>query len=170
MVDCNWINPYVLTTADPSDPTAWQSGIYLVKLTAGISGKQSYIIFVVRDDSCTSDVVFQSSVTTYQAYNAWGGKSLYSFNSTGSIPANLVSFDRPYDGGDGTGQYLRWELNMVGFLEREGFDVSYITNIDTHANAAGLLMHKVFLSVAHDEYWSWEMRCQTVPQSLSRRE
>ncbi len=72
MVECNWINPYVLTINNPSDPTDWPSGFYLVKLTGGTSGKQSYIIFVVRDDSRSSDLVYQSSVTTWAAYNAWG--------------------------------------------------------------------------------------------------
>jgi hypothetical protein len=56
-----------------SVPSTWVSGFYLVKLQAS-SGKQSYIIFVVRNDGRQSDLFFQASVTTYQAYNAWGGK------------------------------------------------------------------------------------------------
>jgi len=29
-----------------------------------------------------------------------------------------------------------WEYNMVRWLEREGYDVTYSTNIDTHADSA----------------------------------
>jgi hypothetical protein len=42
-------------------------------------------------------------------------------------------------------------------LESHGYDVSYISNIDTHADGAGLLRAKGLLSVGHDEYYSIEM-------------
>ena len=106
----------------------------------------------------TAIIEVQNSVSTWQAYNNWGGKSLYPHNSTGP-QAKKVSFDRPYSIEDGAGDYLfRWEYNMVRFLEREGYDVTYVTSIDTHANPATLLRAKAFLSVGHDEYWTWEMR------------
>jgi len=174
LVECNWTKSYTLTTA--SD---WTSGYYLAKLVATGSGKQSYIIFVVRDDASTSKYLVQSSVTTFQAYNSWGGKSLYSFNSSNGIAAVKVSFNRPYGlginsasaPGIGAGEFLTnnapvdetscaaWEYNVVRFLEREGYDVTYCTDIDTHANGATLLpKHRAFLSIGHDEYWSWQMR------------
>jgi PKD repeat protein len=182
LIECRWTNGYLLTTNNTADPTDWASGYYLAKLTAGTSGKQSYIIFVVRDDARTSDYLVQSSVTTFQAYNNWGGKSLYGWNSTNSDPARKVSFNRPYAAspnaaagyGVGAGEFLAnvqpgpaaysgissagWEYNMARFLEREGYDVTYATNVDTHANPTLLNTHKAFLSVGHDEYWSWEMR------------
>ncbi len=178
LIECNWNEPYILEIPNnPNDPTDWASGIYLAKLTAGQSGKQSYIIFVVRDDRRASDILFQSSVTTFQAYNNWGGKSLYRWNSK-SKQAYKVSFNRPYAispnpkaaYGVGAGEFLTniqpyrrvssagWEYNMVRWLEREGYDVTYATNIDTHFNSRLLPAHKVFLSVGHDEYWSWQMR------------
>jgi hypothetical protein len=40
---------------------------------------------------------------------------------------------------------------------KEGYDVSYISNVDTHADAEGLNRAKGFLSVGHDEYWTQEM-------------
>src|SRR5918912_3318205 len=179
LVECKWINPYVLNIPNnTTDPTDWASGVYLAKLTAAASGKQSYIIFVVRDDARASTYLFQSSVTTFQAYNNWGGKSLYSWNSTNQAPAQKVSFNRPYARGNnaksaigiGAGEFLTnlqpsgetysggWEYNMVRWLEREGYDVTYCTDIDTHENSGLLLSHKAFLSVGHDEYWSWQMR------------
>jgi hypothetical protein len=176
LVDCDWRDPYRLDTRDASG--TWPSGIYLARLTtmadAGKNradvapGLQSFILFVVRDDERPSALLFQSSVTTFAAYNNWGGKSLYGFNS-GNAPARKVSFNRPYAAKpygirlDGAGDFLRrWEYNAVRFLEREGYDVAYDTDVDTHvrplADTASPLHHRVFLSVGHDEYWSWPMR------------
>jgi hypothetical protein len=158
MVECIWSNPYQLhIPSNINSPNAWVSGVYIAKLTGNVSKKQSYIHFVVRDDWRKTDHLFQCSVTTYQAYNNWGGKSLYGFNSTNDIAAAKVSFNRPYVG-KGDGQFFIYEYPMLRFLEKEGYDVSYCTNIDVHANPARLLFHNNFLSVGHDEYWSWEMR------------
>jgi hypothetical protein len=175
LIECDWQDPYILEIPDRSQD--WTSGIYLAKLTTSRTGKQSYIIFAVRDDDRQSDILFQSSVTTFQAYNNWGHKSLYRWNSRGK-QAYKVSFNRPYGMspnrkatyGIGAGEYLTnfqpsrrtasagWEYNMVRWLEKEGYDVTYATNIDTHFNSKLLLSHKAFLSVGHDEYWSRNMR------------
>ena len=169
LVECAWRDPYRLDTRDESGP--WPTGIYLARLTT-ISHLQSdrlqaFIVFVVRDDARGSALLFQSSVTTFAAYNNWGGKSLYAFNS-GNAPARKVSFDRPYAVNpygvrlDGAGDFLRrWEYNAVRFLEREGYDVSYTTDVDTHQRpiaGGGAPTHRVFLSIGHDEYWSSPMR------------
>jgi hypothetical protein len=167
LAECRWINPYIVTT-----PATWVSGIYVVKLTGLTSGAQSYIPLVVRNDRRVSAYLFQECVTTYQAYNNWGGKSLYGSNSTGSVPAVKVSFDRPYGlatdlygYGLGSGDLLRtsaaWEYNMLRFLEKEGYDVAYCTDVDTHENPSQFSYIKAFLVVGHDEYWSWEMRTNT---------
>ncbi|HJR77449.1 MAG TPA: N,N-dimethylformamidase beta subunit family domain-containing protein [Nitrospiraceae bacterium] len=179
LVECAWQDPYVVTVWDESGREEWVSGIYLAKLTGSASGAQAYIIFVVRDDQRPSAFLFQSSVTTYQAYNNWGGKSLYDFNSIGGR-AFAVSFNRPYARssnpaaayGNGAGDFVTnnavpptdasspagWEFNMVRWLEREGYDVTYSTNVDTHENGRLLDRHKGWLSVGHDEYWTWQMR------------
>ena len=47
---------------------------------------------------------------------------------------------------------------MVGFLESEGYDVSYTTDVDTHERGSLLTNHNGFLSVGHNEYWSLQMR------------
>jgi hypothetical protein len=47
---------------------------------------------------------------------------------------------------------------LVTQIEAMGLDVSYTTDVDTHAHPELLLNHKVFISGAHDEYWSKEMR------------
>jgi hypothetical protein len=182
LTDCEWTHPFTLSTTNLDDPDDWVSGIYLAKLTASNSDAQSYIIFVVRDDQRQSDLLFQLSVTTYQAYNYWGGKSLYNWGSTGRKRAAKVSFNRPYAAnaqnraaayGVGAGEFLTnlqphpdsykvsnagWDYNMVRWLEREGYDLSYCSSLDTHANPGILHPHKAWLSVGHDEYWTWEMR------------
>jgi hypothetical protein len=163
LIECDWRNPHVLSIPNSLDPADWPSGIYVAKLTGSASGKQSYIPFVVRDDSRASDLLFQASVNTYQAYNDWGGRSLYT-----DPRAHAVSFNRPYAGGYGTGDLLYWEYHMVRFLESQGYDVTYTTNVDTHARGELLTLHKAFLSVGHDEYWTWEMRDQ-VEIARSRR-
>ncbi|MDH3459688.1 MAG: hypothetical protein OEM00_01685 [Burkholderiaceae bacterium] len=182
LIDCAWANPYPLTTANPGDPADWVGGVYLAKLTELTDGAQSYIVFVVRDDQRSADLLFQLSVTTYQAYNHWGGKSLYKWGSAERKRASKVSFNRPYAAnaqnpaaayGMGAGEFLTnlqphpdsykvsnagWEYNMLRWLEREGYDSAYCTNLDTHAMPGLLRQYKAWLSVGHDEYWSWEMR------------
>ena len=54
------------------------SGVYIAKLVRqdGTAG-ENQIPFIVRDDSSHSDVIFQTSDETWQAYNPWGGANLY---------------------------------------------------------------------------------------------
>jgi hypothetical protein len=160
LVECNWTTSFTLQVG--SD---WTSGLYLANLTAQSSGKQSQIWFVVRDDESRADLLFQSSFTTFQAYNNYGDAerhSLYEFNSTNGQRAFKVSFDRPF--GQVTVDPARYEKlttyerNMVRWLESQSYDVSYATNLDVHTNPNSLRQHKAFLSVGHDEYWSLEMR------------
>ena len=53
------------------------SGVYIAKLTRTDTGGASHIPFVVRNDASHSDLLFQTSDTTWQAYNTYGGNSLY---------------------------------------------------------------------------------------------
>ena len=168
LFECAWRSPYVVRTQ-----TSWKSGVYLAKLTAQgrrQDGKSSYVIFVVRDDASTSRFLAQLSFNTYQAYNNWGGKSLYDFNSSGSLAAAKVSFNRPYAlqgnvsaRGVGAGEYIAdflpgWDYNLVRFLEREGYDVTYTTDYDVGARPQTLLQHRAFLVLGHSEYWTMAQR------------
>ena len=181
LVDCAWVNPFVLTTADAARG-AWTSGVCLVRLTAADSGAQSWIVFTLRDDRRRADLLVQLPVTTWQAYNAWGGKSHYHWGSSDRQRAAQVSFNRPYAAnaqnpaaayGIGAGEFLTnlqphpstygnsnagWDCNLVRWLEREGHDVAYCTSLDTHAHAPSRARCKAWLSSGHDEYWSWAMR------------
>jgi hypothetical protein len=157
MVSCiNWRSPASLQI-----PMNWVSGFYVVKLLAG--RYMRYTFFVLRNDSSHSAILFQSSVLTYEAYNAWGGYSLY--GSSGHQKdyyqrrAYAVSFDRPNDRGDGLGDFpLFNEYNLLRWLERSGYDISYTTDIDTDQRGSTLLQHRLFIIAGHDEYWSTAMR------------
>ena len=151
-------------------PKDWVSGVYLGKLTAEREGLQSYVIFIVRDDR-PCDFLFQCSDTTWSAYNRWPNRwAMYNDGTKNNWyvgPGVHVSWDRPYGKcgtlvmdqplSQGSGEFLMWEFPLAYWMEKEGYDVSYISNVDTHADAAGLMRAKGFLSVGHDEYWSREM-------------
>jgi len=160
LISCNWAPSYTLLV-----PGDWTSGVYTAKLT-NADGYQNYVTFVVRDGR-PAPFLYQWSVATDQAYNNYPndgrtGKSLYGFNSygansvSGNTAAVKVSFDRPM-ADLGFGNFVYWEINLVRWLERSGYDVTYSSDIDTHANGAELKNHTAFLSTGHDEYWSKEM-------------
>ena len=153
LIMCNWPIAFTIYI-----PPAWTSGIYLIKLTSS-SGYQAYIPFVLRDTRA-SDFVFVHSVTTDEAYNDWGGTSLYHdyTNTLASKRALKVSFDRPFIRDYGAGQFFWWEYPMIRWLEKNGYDVSYIDDVIEHEYPASLLTHKAILIVGHDEYWSQEIR------------
>ena len=158
MVSCtNWSR-----TATLNVPSTWVTGVYLAKLEA--SNDDSFIDFVVRDDGGTEPLVFQTSVDTYEAYNNYGGTSLYNNLTGGSVyaPAHAVkvTFDRPFNPGDGNGagQFFSYEYPFIRWAEEQGFDITYTTDIDTSTGVNPLTDHKAFISVGHDEYWSMGMR------------
>ena len=136
--------------------SSWTSGVYIAKLMAG--GDTEYATWVIRNDRSTAAILYQVATTTWQAYEAWGGASLYQPSTAPAVPAVKVSYDRPYYGGDGTGLLFSGEAQTVAFLEREGYDVTYATSTDTHANANLMQGHRLFMTAFHDEYWSKEMR------------
>ncbi|CAN5293994.1 hypothetical protein BH18ACT4_BH18ACT4_13250 [soil metagenome] len=150
MVDAPW-DPSLTVTPDES----WAPGMYLLRLNSD-DGGANFVPMTVRDDCSDADILFVSAVTTWQAYNAWGGADL----DEGPAPlrrATVVSFDRP-DEGDGTGHFLGGEYELVQQLESQGLDVAYVTNIDVHARPELTQNHRVVISLAHDEYYSPEMR------------
>ena len=158
MVQCRWGPAYVLVV-----PAAWTSGLYVAKLKLKNPPKNvpgyNYVMFVVRDDSRTADVVYQQPVATYQAYNRYGGSSLYGCyvsSCTHGDAAYKESFDRPY-AVDGLSSLFSWEQPLIIWLERQGYDITYTTDVDTHADGARILQSKVFLTAGHGEYWSRQM-------------
>ncbi|MGC1512491.1 MAG: N,N-dimethylformamidase beta subunit family domain-containing protein [Acidimicrobiales bacterium] len=155
LIDCgNW-----KISAKWTIPSSAVSGIYFAKLVRedGTAGN-NHIVFIVRNDNSGSKLLFQTSDTTWQAYNKYGGNSLYA-----GKPANRaykVSYNRPLTVRSTAPQdsVFNAEYPMVRWLEANGYDVSYTTGVDTARRGSELLEHKVFLSVGHDEYWSGPQR------------
>jgi hypothetical protein len=150
LIRCHW-TPSFSFNVDGS----FVSGLYLIRLIRD-DGFGRFVPLVITD-SRPADLLLQSAVLTAEAYNAWGGESLYTDGSR-SLPwshAVEVSFDRPYTEGTGAGEVTRYEVDFARFLEKNGYDVSYTTNLDVAAGGAPMLAQTgAFLSVGHDEYWS----------------
>lgn len=140
----------------------WVSGYYLAQLrvTSGPDeGAVGRIPLVVRGAPGDSAAILaQVPVNTWQAYNPWGGKSLYTYNSTDEVAAVKVSFDRPYSEDVQVGVPWGLEMQAVRFLEREGYDVSYATDVDVDRSPDLLMNHRLAVSMGHDEYWSGRQR------------
>ncbi len=155
LYDCgNWA-----VSASWNVPSTAVSGVYFALLKVNSTGATSHITFVVRDDSSHSDVVFQTSDTTWQAYNTYGGSDFYQGAANGR--AYKLSYNRPVlTRGDNGGRdfYFSNEYPLVEFLEQNGYDVSYIAGVDTDRRGDLLTNHKVYVSVGHDEYWSGAQR------------
>jgi hypothetical protein len=143
------------------------SGVYFAKLTR-LDGEfgQNIIPFIVRDDENASDITFQTSDTTWQAYNWWGGYNFYG-GVDGGLHAGrsyAVSYNRPIitrGGGLAAGPQdfiFSVEYPAIRWLEQNGYNVNYISGVDTARDGAQLLNTNVFLSVGHDEYWSADQR------------
>ena len=155
-LDCgNWA-----VSASWAVPSTAVSGVYIARLTRTDTGGASHIVFVVRNDASRSDILMQTSDTTWQAYNSYGGTDFY-IPTTFNTQAYKVSYNRPIltrDVGNGRDFLFSNEYPMIRFLERNGYDVSYFSGVDTARYGSLILNHKVFMSVGHDEYWSGTQR------------
>jgi len=155
LVDCgNWI-----TSASWAVPSTATSGIYFARLIRLDTGEASPAIFVVRNDSSHSDILVQTSDPTWHAYNGYGGNNLYTGNTGNPAGrAYKVSYNRPFTVSNGNTWLFTSETPMIRWLEANGYDLSYFTGVDTDRNGALITQHKIFMSVAHDEYWSGGQR------------
>lgn len=152
LLDANW----PVTDNIPTGPN-WVSGYYVakVRLMGSTSGVATVPFVVLPSATQSKTALIQVPVNTWQAYNNWGGKSLYDNNSTGGR-AYKVSFNRPYARTNWS--LFDYEVQMVRFLEREGYDVAYQTDWDTHSNSGSIQGYRLLMPIGHDEYWTKEMR------------
>ena len=158
-VTCPWSPTLTLSIDD-----TWPPGCYLLKLI-GDAGESQYVPLTIRDDGSSAAFVIQNSVTTWQAYNLFGGYSLYyGQNGLGhqdfAHRARAVSFDRPYPQtwAQGAADFVGVEFPLLFHLESLGLDLTYWTDIDLHAQPGLLANHRCLFSLGHDEYWSSPMR------------
>src|SRR5262249_24158563 len=135
-------------------PPNWVSGVYLVKFTDA-QGMQTEATFDVTGNNASAYVLVTTD-TTAAAYNDWGGYSL-DRRLRGRGHGSKVSLDRP-TAVWGDEQVLVYEINGIRWLERQGYDVSYLSSVDLHETPELLLTHRAYLVFGHDEYWSQRMR------------
>ena len=157
---CGW--PVAKELKIPED---WPSGYYEVRLSVSDGGGKfthrnrrtasSSCFFVVRsaNPGTGSKILIQLATNTYNAYNNWGGFSLYAYNGRGGNQGNKVSFLRPP-----SSQYGNWELPFVSWAEKNGYVLDFAVNEDLEYHPEILSNYKLVLSVGHDEYWSAPMR------------
>ena len=119
----------------------WPSGFYLVRLDLDGGAGTSYASFVVRDAQ-PGPIAVVLSTNTWQAYNTWGGVSLYrDLRERGAARwrredvAHVVTSLRPYVQGYGAGDVFRYDLPLMQWLERSGYPVSYLTDAMSPAGA-----------------------------------
>jgi N,N-dimethylformamidase beta subunit-like protein len=155
LTECRWH-----ATLSFEIPAALPSGIYIAKLHAS-TGAQSDCLFVVRPATTSSapPLLVEIPTATYEAYNAWGGDSLYpgggkQVGATGTTQGVEVSYDRPYDSQTGAGQFFIREVAIVRFLERFGYPVGYTTIESIDGDPAQARGARALIDVGHSEYWS----------------
>jgi hypothetical protein len=151
LTQCDWRPTLTLRL-----PPSLASGIYIAKLTAR-SGVTDclFVVEAVRPQP----LLAQLPTATYEAYNAWGGDSLYPggndvVGATGTTQGVAVSYDRPYDSVTGAGQFFARDVAMIWFLERHGYPVSYTTSESVAAHPEQLAGHRALVDFGHSEYWS----------------
>ncbi|WAL64287.1 hypothetical protein ORV05_25390 [Amycolatopsis cynarae] len=138
----------------------WAPGDYLFRLD-GDNGAQQFVPLTLRTPSNAGKIVIVNAVTTWQAYNRWGGYSLYDApDGKRANRSRAVSFDRPYQAKDmqGAGDFLYFELPLLRFAERAGLPLGYATDVDLHADPHLLDGARAMVTLGHDEYWSSAMR------------
>lgn len=161
------------TTISIPTGSDWTSGIHVAvvrpataqqhRTRTSASHPVASTTFTIRAAS-PAPVLFVSAAATWQAYNPWGGASLYGATAanrpavTAGDRAVTVSFDRPYGQERGLGLMPRWEIDFVRWQEREGRDVDYCVDTDLETHPEVLLGRRLILFVGHHEYWSRPMR------------
>jgi hypothetical protein len=134
----------------------WRSGYYTIDFVDDADGWRDLDVafIVVTDKDRSGNILLELSSNTWQAYNEWGGYSLYASDFIGD-GAQAISFDRPTPP-----DFLEYEYYLVLWLERfateRNLKVDYATNFDVHRDAAFTENYPLFISGAHNEYWSLE--------------
>ncbi len=153
LVVAGWPSTFSVSTRHV-DGRPWLTGVYFVLLTKA-DGRQTAALFILRDDTRDAEVAVHFPTATYQAYNNYGGESLYvSTHGLSGGKARKVSLDRPIarQYGNGTGTFLYQEHEAVIWLEDHGYDVEYLSSVDLGGANGRIGDHRLFMLVGHEEY------------------
>jgi hypothetical protein len=166
MVSCdNWTSDLSIPITD-----AFVQGDYLLKLV-GTGGQEGYVPLTIWDPDSTATYLVINRTFTEEGWNAYGGYSFY--QGQGPCPpgadkypvcnrARIVSLDRPFDTGNGASDFIGNEYPLIQYMERQGLDVTYVTDVTLDADPQVALHHRVLLSLGHDESWSYPERLAAV--------
>ena len=145
---CRWPASAILNV-----PLTWRSGYYQVRLKAAGTTSNAFFVVRAKEPGKNSKILLQLATNTYNAYNNWGGYSLYAYNGKDHVQGRRVSFDRPT-----AGLADNWEIPFIEWAERSGYSLDYAVNSDLEFHPDILANYALVLSVGHDEYWSGPMR------------
>jgi len=138
------------------DTTGWKPGFYVFKLTTR-EGRASRVPYVVASASARGTVALVAPVATWQAYNRWGGYSLYK-SPEGDRRSWMVSYDRPYQIDPSPNEFEHNTVPIIVRAEASGVPLSYFTSVDLHTRPGVLDGARGYVSMSHDEYWTPAMR------------
>ncbi len=154
-VECDWQPSLTVGTA------GWVPGEYLLKLVSS-AGNERLVPLVVHSTSTAGRVVIVAGITTWQAYNFWGGYSLYKGpNGAYATRARAVSFDRPYldpDEPSGDGLFFPFDQALASFAEEHDLPVAYASDLELETDPQLFHGARAIVSGGHDEYYSQTMR------------
>ena len=163
LIDCsNWSTSLTLTTT-----ASWPTGVYMIRIVRDDSNSDNQILLAVRDDSSHSQLLYGVGYSTFQAYNNYGGKSLYDSNSFGNTTvagtaARRQGLVRPALRAAAVRAarlvHERRAIRRSTGSSSQGYDVAYISNTDLEVHGNWALNHQAYISPGHDEYWSAGMR------------
>ena len=149
---CRWPASYQLSV-----PKSWPSGLYFAAIGAGPNACTVPFVVTVKAASKGAKALVLIPVNTVQAYNAYGGKSLYDFNSSSALRGAKVSFDRPFT--EPFNSFFDvWSQYLVRWLAKNRITADFCTDTDLHADSQVLEPYQLLVQAGHDEYWTLAMR------------
>ncbi len=151
---CDWPVTYQMQI-----PPDWESGVYRADFQVN-SGYGS-LVFVVREQTLGSNSknLIILNTNTWNAYNNFGGKSLYEYNSSNGERAYKVTYNRPFTQ-LAQGDFYNWTYKFNKWMLQNNLNAEFGINTDLDNNPNFLNNYSVVLIVGHDEYWSYEERSQ----------
>jgi len=137
------------------DTRAWRPGCYTCDVVEQTTATRDVRAcqWIVANPARSGAVLCRLGTNTYQAYNPWGGHSLYP-NGDDERRGLMVSFDRP-----APPSFFEYDAFLVAWLESLAASlggVDYAGNFDVHAEPALMDPYRLVITGAHDEYWSKE--------------
>ncbi len=154
---CNWNNNFSFEI-----PLEYSSGMYSAKLI-DIAGNSAWVTFIIKPIEPNSNILVLASTNTWQAYNAWGGGSFYSYLINDDLPnAANVSFLRPNPNArpiksDKNMHLADAESYLLEWMEKENITYDSYADIDIHNDVSLLSKYKLLIIHVHPEYWSQRM-------------